>query len=237
MTSLKDSTLLIIAPHPDDEIFGCGGLMRRVKLAGGKVYVLYLTVGTTQDFSKNGTSTMDERIEEIKAVVKYMDIDGYKIAFPGDTAHLFLDAVPQRQLINEIERGTGISLETIKPTTLAIPSSYDYNQDHRAANQAAITATRPVPNLYKHFVPNILEYELPYFTWTSEMYHPSPNFFVSMESSVLDAKLHALSLYKSQMKVTNGPISVEGARALARIRGIHSGCDTAEAFTLQRSFI
>ncbi len=233
----SDRTLLVIAPHPDDEIFGCGGLMYRVKKAGGKVYVLYLTVGTTKDFSRKGQSTLVERMKEIERVAKFMKIDGYKVAFPGNDHHLQLDALPQKVLINEIERGDGISLEALKPTTIAIPSAYDYNQDHRAANRAAITATRPVPDKFKHFVPTVLEYEFPYFTWTSEHEKPSPNVFVSLDDESLGAKLKALGMYKSQMKVNDGPISVYGAETLARMRGIHAGSKAAEAFVLHRSFI
>lgn len=237
MTFPKARTLLIVAPHPDDEIFGCGGLIHRVKEAGGRVFVLYLTVGTTKDFSKKGQSTLHERMKEIERVATLMRFDGYKVAFPGDDYHLQLDAVPQKRLIHEIERGEGISLEAVKPTTLAIPSAHDYNQDHRAANRAAITATRPVPGIYKHFVSTVLEYEFPYFTWTSEVEKPSPNIFVSMDEKTLALKLQALALYKSQMKVKNGPISVAGARSLAKMRGIHAGCDAAEAFVLRRAFI
>jgi LmbE family N-acetylglucosaminyl deacetylase len=37
--------LLVIAPHPDDEVLGAGGLMQRVKATGGTVRVVYLTDG------------------------------------------------------------------------------------------------------------------------------------------------------------------------------------------------
>jgi LmbE family N-acetylglucosaminyl deacetylase len=37
--------LLVIAPHPDDETLGAGGLMQRVREAGGQVHVIYLTDG------------------------------------------------------------------------------------------------------------------------------------------------------------------------------------------------
>ena len=49
--------VLVLAPHPDDEVLGCGGLMSRVKDAGGEVYVHFLTVGDTADFSAAGLST------------------------------------------------------------------------------------------------------------------------------------------------------------------------------------
>lgn len=37
--------LLVIAPHPDDEVLGAGGLMQRVKSTGGAVRIVYLTDG------------------------------------------------------------------------------------------------------------------------------------------------------------------------------------------------
>src|SRR3954462_3790571 len=37
--------LLVIAPHPDDEVLGAGGLMQRVKATGGTVRVVFLTHG------------------------------------------------------------------------------------------------------------------------------------------------------------------------------------------------
>jgi LmbE family N-acetylglucosaminyl deacetylase len=37
--------LLVIAPHPDDEVLGAGGLMQRVNATGGTVRVVYLTNG------------------------------------------------------------------------------------------------------------------------------------------------------------------------------------------------
>ena len=45
LTVTADTRLLVIAPHPDDEILGAGGLMRRVHDLGGMVHVVYLTDG------------------------------------------------------------------------------------------------------------------------------------------------------------------------------------------------
>ncbi|HYF12856.1 MAG TPA: PIG-L family deacetylase [Candidatus Paceibacterota bacterium] len=241
MLDLKDQRLLVIAPHPDDEIFGCGGLIYRIKQAGGEVFVLYLTVGTTKDYSKNGVSTSDERIEEIKRVAKFMGFDGWRIALPGNDYHLQLDHVPQKILANEIERGevergSTISLQAVKPTILAIPSYFDYNQDHRAANKAATTATRPVPPKYKHLPNTIIEYEFPYSEW-SDVERPSPNLFIDLDKKALKAKLDALKLYKSQLKVQNGPLSLYGVETLARMRGLHSGNSAAEAFVIRRHFV
>jgi LmbE family N-acetylglucosaminyl deacetylase len=43
---VPDNTrLLVVAPHPDDEVLGAGGLMQRVHQDGGDIRVVYLTDG------------------------------------------------------------------------------------------------------------------------------------------------------------------------------------------------
>ena len=41
---LKKERLLIIAPHADDEVLGCCGLINKVKDNGGKVFVNILSI-------------------------------------------------------------------------------------------------------------------------------------------------------------------------------------------------
>jgi len=41
----QNTRLLVIAPHPDDEVLGAGGLMQRVYEGGGAIRVVYLTDG------------------------------------------------------------------------------------------------------------------------------------------------------------------------------------------------
>lgn len=42
---ITNKSCLIIAPHPDDEIFGCGGLILKKLKLNSQVYILYLTNG------------------------------------------------------------------------------------------------------------------------------------------------------------------------------------------------
>lgn len=52
----SSTRLLVLSPHPDDEVLGAGGLMRRVIAAGGRVRVVLLTSG---DAFAEGVETLD----------------------------------------------------------------------------------------------------------------------------------------------------------------------------------
>lgn len=237
MLNFESKTALVIAPHPDDEVFGCGGLIHRIKADGGKVYVLFMTVGTTRDFSSKGESTADERIADIEQVARTLNFDGYKIALPGNDYHLQLDAAPQKELIHVIERGEDISLESVRPDIVLTPSESDYNQDHRAVSNATMTAVRPASQKYKSFQPLVLSYELPYQQWNIADSLSTPGLFVKLGQEDIDAKVAALENYKSQLKSPESPLSVHGVRTLASYRGLQCGSIAAEAYHIKRFVI
>ncbi len=232
MVNLRGQTLLIIAAHADDEILGCAGLINKVKEASGKVFVLFLTNGTTYDFTKKGISTEEERAGEIEKVAKFLGYDGYHIAFPGNKFHLRLDELSQKDLMDEIERGP-TSLESVNPTILAFPSLGDYNQDHRRAAQAAFASCRPIPGMNKKIPGIVLSYEHTTGGWgiSSE---GNPNFFVPLSTQDMKKKIEALNLYKSQVRKNPHPRSAEIVQALAKLRGALCGAEAAEAFYLHR---
>lgn len=64
-----DTRLLVVAPHPDDEVLAAGGLMQQVHAAGGQVRVVYLTNG---DGYRDGV-----RLEERHVALKPRDFRGY----------------------------------------------------------------------------------------------------------------------------------------------------------------
>lgn len=230
MLDISNKTALILAPHLDDEVFGCGGLIHRMKQLSTKVYVLFMTNGSTQHFGSSGSSTGGMRVEELKKVAALLEFDDYHIAFEGDQYHLQLDKLAQRELVHSIERGTPVSIETIKPDIVLTPLPNDYNQDHRATYEAAMTALRPAAADYRHLCTTVLGYELPYQQWNISPTDTTADCLVRLSEENLAAKVDALELYASQLKSTKSPLSVHGVKTLAAFRGLQCGAAYAEAY-------
>lgn len=234
MVDFSKHRLLVISPHPDDEVLGCGGLMHKVKGLGGKVFVLFLTVGDTVDFSQKGRSTSSERLDEIEKVAEYMDFDDYDLGFSGNGHHLKLDVYGQKELMDLIERRSKVAIETIKPTIVAFPSAFSYNQDHRMAAAATQAALRPAELTTKHMVELVLAYEVPADGW--RMYsHPEPNFFVKLSDKDIEYKIEALRMYESQLRPRPNPRALDIVKALAQLRGSQSGSEYAEGYATLRN--
>ena len=51
LISFKNARLLVIAPHADDEVLGCGGLISKIKSVGGKVFVLIFNIGSIEKYN------------------------------------------------------------------------------------------------------------------------------------------------------------------------------------------
>ena len=151
MEITKLTKLLIISPHPDDESLGCGGLIGKCKKEGAEILLLYISVGNSRQLV-TGKTESDIRTKEIDAVRKFTKAK-IQIVYSGDE-FCRLDTVPQKDIVEHIED----TIETFKPTIVALPSSSSYNQDHRAVWDAAITALRPVPKILRHMPRLVIEY-------------------------------------------------------------------------------
>lgn len=227
--------LLIIAPHPDDEAIGCGGLISRVKHDGGQVFVLWMTIADIRDYSAAGLSTADQRRTEMAHAVAFWPLDGTHLALPGERYNLRLDTVPHTELVDLLERGDHhLTLTALEPTVVAIPDPNSYNQDHAAVGAAAVSALRPGPDTYRHQPDLVLAYEEVGDPWTGHATHPAVNFFVGLTATDLDRKIDGLRLHTSQWRPHPHTRSEEALRGLAAVRGAQSGTMFAEAFRCLR---
>ncbi|HOE65760.1 MAG TPA: PIG-L family deacetylase [Candidatus Hydrogenedentes bacterium] len=233
---LASQRLLVIAPHADDECFGCAGTMARIKSLGGEVYCLVCSVGDLKHYDgKEGIVTAENRAGEFEQVMRFLGVDDWDILYRESELHLRLDTIPRRELVGKLERESKLALDRIRPTMLAIPVS-SYNQDHEAVFRAAWTAARPgVPSI-KPFQPLVLGYDNTSLFWSLERDKFHPNFYIDI-SNFVEHKLRALSMHKSQQRDSIHHSSLQNVEYTARVRGREVSVDAAEAFMAFRHLL
>jgi len=212
--------ILVISPHPDDEVLGCGGTMARHSINKDEVYLCIVTKGYEPDWSK---SFMEEMKKQIKQSSKILGIkETHFLGYPT----VKLDTIPQKDLNKSIFK----IIEKIRPDVLYIPHKGDLNKDHRIIFESSLVASRPL----KHIVRRILSYEVLSETEWGQPIEPFiPNVYVNI-SKTFDKKIEAVNAYKSELKKYPHPRSIEIIEALAKKRGSEAGLMLAEAFKLIR---
>jgi N-acetylglucosamine malate deacetylase 1 len=232
-TFLANQRLLVIAPHADDECFGCGGTMARIKHLGGEVYVIVCSVGDLKHYDgTGGMVTGGTREEELGKVMEYLKVDDWDVLYRDAETHLRLDMLPRRELISKFERESKLALDRLRPTMLAIPVG-SYNQDHEAVFRAAFTAARPgVPSI-KPFQRLVVGYDNTSLFWSMEREKFHPNFYVDI-TDFLENKLCALNMHQSQMRDSIHHSSLQNVEYTARVRGREVSVDAAEGYMVFR---
>lgn len=213
--------ILVIAPHPDDEVLGCGGTIKKYTKAGDEVFLGIVTKAYTPDWSED---FIKNRIGEIARANKIL---GIKKTFCLDLPTVKLDTVPQKEINDKILA----IINQVRPEILYIPYGGDLNQDHRLAAEACLISARPFANKAK----KILAYEIVSGAeWGMKQFEP--NSFMDITDTLKD-KLRAMACYKSELKKFPHPRSREGITVLAKKRGTESGILAAEAFTIIREIM
>ena len=225
MNDFSNEKLLVIAPHSDDEILGCGGLISKVKKGGGKVYVLIFNLG----FEKNDTKeSQEKRKNEVQEAMNVLKVDGYHLVHDQPDNNRDLDAEPLHSLIEVIESTSSVSLEKITPTIVAIPTVFSHHQDHVHVHRACIAALRPISTPVSNIV---LSYEAPEHSRWSASGVFEPNLFVEIDD-VIDKKIEAFLKYNSQVRP--GGRDADSIISQAKYRGQEVGKNLCEAFFVHR---
>jgi len=215
--------MLVIAPHPDDEILGVGGTMTRFTRQGGELSILTVAAHMPPLYSKAVHETTIAEAKQAHAVV------GAKQSIFLDQPAVLLGDIP----VPEFNQRILEVVQAIEPDILLIPF-YDRHVDHRQIFDAAMVVSRPV-GVGKR-IQVVAAYEtLSETHWNAPHLEPNftPNWVVDI-STTIDTKVEAMSCYRSQVHAFPAPRSVEALRALALFRGSQAGFGYGEGFHLVR---
>lgn len=213
---------LIIAAHPDDEILGCGGYIKKYSTVEN-IEVLILTNGCNTRYDSDMINQLQRN-----ALLASNHLGSYKIHFE-DLPNQGLDSIPLTKVIKVIEK----HLQRFRPNKVFTHHFSDLNLDHQIAYKASITACRPIPNqhvleIYSYFTPSSTEWNQ---TGTLDRFEP--NWILDI-SSEIEFKLNAMKEYKSEVRDYPHPRSIEALNIYSKYFGISHGLLAAEPYQLIR---
>lgn len=217
--------VLVIGPHPDDELLGYAGTLLRRRSEGAVIGWLLMT-----EMSRQGTHAARaarERDAEIERTREDLGVGPRSLWRLGHTT-TSLDQVPMAQLVGEIARIIGV----FGPEEILVPHPGDAHSDLRRTLDAVAASTKW---FRQPTVERVLAYETPSETGFGGSSAPpfQPHVFIDI-SQWLEEKLRILRNYPSELDVFPFPRSEEAVRALATHRGAAGGFVAAEAFEVVR---
>jgi LmbE family N-acetylglucosaminyl deacetylase len=144
LSQIKDC--LVIAPHPDDESLGCGGLIASLRQSGIAVHVIFTTDGSmSHPESQNTTAIGRCKMREQEAInaLAILGVEESRVTFfrGQDSA---LPAKGEKGFTGFVAQMKGI-IDTIQPGLVLVPYEFDPHRDHRASWQITVEALEEYP--------------------------------------------------------------------------------------------
>lgn len=207
--------ILVIAPHSDDEILGCGGYMLSQIKQGAQVHVIFGTIGGC-----DVRQQIDVRLKEVETVARETGYT-YDILYHNRDAEM--DTIPAREITTAIDK----VMSSFKPDEVFVnyPS---HHQDHVVMYQCTKAAMR----LKEDSMPSLFAlYEYPFVNSGDKI--PGGLFYYAI-NEFIDEKVRLFYHYKTQIKTLPSPLNEDGIKALARMRGLECGRTYAEMFYVQK---
>lgn len=214
---------LVIAPHPDDEVLGCGGTLLRRGAEGATLGWLIVTAASeAAGWSAAQVRARRSEIDEVRSRLGFAEV--FNLALPPAR----LDTLPIGDLVKRFAE----VFKSFEPQEVLMPHRSDSHSDHRVVFDAAAACTKwfRYPS-----VKRVLAYET--LSETDAALDTGapfrPNVFVDI-GEYLDRKVEAMAVYASEVGDFPFPRSAHALRALAAVRGAAAGYAAAEAFELLR---
>jgi LmbE family N-acetylglucosaminyl deacetylase len=187
-------SILIVAPHSDDETLGCGGAIALLRQLDVPVQVLIVSDGTkSHPNSLTHPSQVLQKLREQEslAALNILGVAAEAVTFWGLPDGAVDVSLQSKQVILLAKQ----YLKDLQPSIMFLPWRKDPHRDHRASWQLLTTASQNSVNL-----PRIIEY--PIWDWDikkRDNVTESINYWQLDISSVLELKQKAIALYRSQI--------------------------------------
>src|SRR5439155_18343447 len=135
----RGGRIVVLAPHPDDEIIGCGGTLAKLIAHGAHVTAIYATDGAQTASLLHAPPEVRRtvRLEEARAVGEAMGFAS--IVFWGEDNAAF------RERDDLIER-LGATLAEVQPALIFTPFPADGHRDHRVLSRMLAKALAAKPD-------------------------------------------------------------------------------------------
>jgi len=159
-TALTLGATVVIAPHPDDESLGCGGLLALLAHFGSSAQVIVMTDGTRSH--PNSPSYPAARMVALREQETLDALAALGLPSSGARFLRYPDCgLPAlgTMAFEEAIRGLRETLVALKPATLVVPWRRDPHCDHEATWRLLRAAVSGLPS-----PPRWLEY--PVWAWT-----------------------------------------------------------------------
>ena len=208
--------ILIIAPHPDDEVLGMGGTIRKLSKNGNKVRLCVVTEGATAQYNDKKMI-----LERKNACLKSSKILGISKVDFLNFPDMSLDTIPHLEINRSIEK----IIKSFKPTIVYTTPENTLNKDHTLVHESSLVATRSMSTKVK----KIFSYEIPGPT----KYPFKANYYENIQKE-LSFKIKAVKCYKSEIEKFPHPRSIEIINSNSMIRGMEAGLSAAEAFEIKK---
>lgn len=190
-------TVLVIAPHPDDESFGCGGTLALIANTNPSVHVLFITDGGASHPKHpviTPTILVATRVEEARLATQNLGIDWSHVTFMNEQDGSLSGLKEDRR--RQVAGGIASLMAVVRPDAVFLPGRSDGSSEH----EEAFALVREAIAL-AGVCPRILEF--PVWSWWNPLlmarsvFAPQRIWRVDVRTA-RDAKARAMACYASQ---------------------------------------
>ena len=182
--SLPGRSLMIVSPHPDDEVLGAGGLIRSATRAGHEITLLSVTDGEAAYPDWQGLNRIRRReVSDALSVLAPQTVSTYHLSIPDGQVDRH-----RASLFDAIDR------RILGKTLLVAPYERDGHPDHDATGEVCCEIAR---------LRTVTLWRYPIWVW----HHGTPELFggktwgrFMLDAATVKAKARAISCFTSQLR-------------------------------------